>query len=330
MPLLSVILPAYNAEKYIYNSVDSILKQTFDDFTLFVIDDGSKDNTVKILESINDQRLVIIKNEVNKGLIFTLNKGISLSKAYKYIARMDADDISLPDRFSKQISFLEANEHIGLLGSSMLQFGDKKSDEKKIYRPDSPEKIASTFFFYNPISHPAVMMRTKIIDKNYSYDFPKYEDYHLWIELFKNTKFYNLNDILIKYRRHSNNITSTYKENVEEDHNYMIKLITLFCQSSNIKLQKEEIEVISIISSNVRYKINPKLSLSYLLRMKESISLRLNESFDLDYFNYLFLERVFSYFFYFKRIDKSIAVVLKMNSYERKKFYYSVLNLNKN
>ncbi|PKK36159.1 hypothetical protein BWI96_12135 [Siphonobacter sp. SORGH_AS_0500] len=330
MPLVSVILPVYNGEKYIHEAVMSVLNQTFKDFTLFVLDDGSTDATIEQLETIDDSRMIIHRNITNKGLIYTLNKGLDLSKDYKYIARMDADDISLEDRFEKQINFLERNPKIGLIGSAMQQFGSDKSDNKKIYRPDTAEKITSTFLFYNPISHPTVMMRSKVVFNEYSYDFPKYEDYHLWIELYSKTKFHNLKDILVKYRRHNTNVTSTYQEDIESDHDYIKKLIKLFCDYSSLNLTEEEINVISIISSKVRYSLNNNFDVQYLFKVKNDILSKLNHLFDKEYFNYLFLERLFSYFLFFKKYDCAIETFIKMSFYGKKKLVYSILNLNKN
>ena len=106
-PLISVILPVYNCEKYIRDSIQSILDQVFNDFELIIINDGSTDNTFGIIKSFSDDRIILV-NQVNHGLTFSLNVGLSLAKG-KYIARMDADDISLPDRFKKQVNFLSEN-----------------------------------------------------------------------------------------------------------------------------------------------------------------------------------------------------------------------------
>src|SRR5690242_9290742 len=113
-PKVSVILPAYNVEKYIADAVNSILLQSFGDFELLVIDDGSTDNTRGIVQSINDPRLLYLSNGRNAGLAFTLNKGIDQSSG-QYIARMDGDDISLPDRFRKQVAYLDEHPEVSMV-----------------------------------------------------------------------------------------------------------------------------------------------------------------------------------------------------------------------
>ena len=113
--LISIILPAYNAEKYLKEAIDSILAQTYTNFELIVINDGSTDKTEEIILSYQDSRIRYIKNEKNLKLIRTLNKGIGLAKG-KYIARMDADDISLPHRLKEEVEFMEAHPNIGEIG----------------------------------------------------------------------------------------------------------------------------------------------------------------------------------------------------------------------
>ena len=115
-PAISVILPVYNGEKFLHRAIQSILHQSFPDFGLIIINDGSTDRTGEIIGFETDLRIVYIKNEVNRGLIYSLNKGIDLAKG-KYIARMDADDICLPERFYRQTSFLENHDDIAVVAS---------------------------------------------------------------------------------------------------------------------------------------------------------------------------------------------------------------------
>ena len=116
-PRISIVMSVYNGEKYLREAVNSILNQTFKDFEFIIINDGSTDGTREILESYNDPRIILI-HKGNMGLTQSLNKGIALAKG-KYIARQDADDISLPERLEKQIEFLERNEKVALLGTAI-------------------------------------------------------------------------------------------------------------------------------------------------------------------------------------------------------------------
>ena len=117
-PQITVLMPVYNGEKYLRQAVDSILNQTFKDFEFLIINDGSTDKTLAILQEYKNKRVKIINNKKNIGLTKSLNKGLKLAKG-KYIARMDADDISLSNRLRKQIDFLDKHNKIGVLGTQM-------------------------------------------------------------------------------------------------------------------------------------------------------------------------------------------------------------------
>ena len=118
VPAVSVILPAYNCEKFIGKAIQSVLQQTFSDLELIIINDGSTDKTEFAILAFDDPRIIYIKNQMNKGLVFTLNRCIELAKG-KYIARMDADDICLPERFAKQKTFLDQNENIAVVATTI-------------------------------------------------------------------------------------------------------------------------------------------------------------------------------------------------------------------
>src|SRR5579862_3641768 len=117
-PQISVLLPVYNGERFILRSVQSVLAQTFDDFELIVVDDGSHDATNKILSEIKDDRIRIINNPRNIGIVGSLNKAMNEARG-RYIARMDADDIALPTRFAKQKQFLDLNSEVVVVGTAM-------------------------------------------------------------------------------------------------------------------------------------------------------------------------------------------------------------------
>ena len=114
-PKVTVLMPVYNCEKYLRESIESILNQTFKDFEFLIINDGSSDKSAEIVESYNDNRINFVQNEKNIGLAASLNRGLDIAKG-EYIARMDADDISLPERLEKQVRFMETNPQIGICG----------------------------------------------------------------------------------------------------------------------------------------------------------------------------------------------------------------------
>ncbi len=208
-PLISVIMPVYNTPcEYLVDAVHSILTQTYKNFELIIIDDGSNSKTKAILKSFNDNRINLIFNENNLGLVATLNRGLSLASG-EYIARMDSDDISLKNRFKKQVEFLEDNPEIGVLGTACAIFQKKEED---VYLPCKDELIRELILAcHSPFIHPSIMMRSSVLqDIQYDSNYPYCEDLALWIELFDKTKFANLPEILIKYRWHGANVSKKH------------------------------------------------------------------------------------------------------------------------
>lgn len=198
-PLISVIMPVYNGEKYLKEAIDSILNQTFTDFEFIILNDGSTDKTEDIVLGYDTPRIRYVKNEINLKISKTLNKGIALAKG-KYIARMDADDISLPERFEKQVKFMDDNLDIGVSGTWLQTFGDSCSIWSP---PESHEEIIIDMLFRSPLMHPTVFIRKKILlsmNKIYNESFNGVEDYELWTRLSKITKLANIPEVLLNYR----------------------------------------------------------------------------------------------------------------------------------
>ncbi len=208
-PLISVVMPTYNGEAYIAEAVESILKQTFDDFEFLIINESlTNDRTLEIIESFHDARIRIIqKTEPVLSVAESLNIGILQSRG-KYIARMDADDIALPERFERQIDFMEQNPEISVLGCRPSVFGDADF-EWIIY--ESHDYIKAAMLFWCAVVHPTVFLRKRdIIEHNLFYD-PRYsgEDLELWLRAKEVLRFANLSDSLLKYRVHAASTTST-------------------------------------------------------------------------------------------------------------------------
>ncbi|MBK9283695.1 MAG: glycosyltransferase [Sphingobacteriaceae bacterium] len=201
-PLISVILPVYNAEKYIVDAINSILNQTFRNFEFIILNDGSKDNSESIIQSFTDERIRYFKHD-NCGLAATLNKGIEYSKG-KYIARQDQDDISYPERFAKQIEFLEKNPKICLVGTRARIFTDDLKTYGYHNHPSESSVIMFDLMFNNPFVHSSVIFRKNIIDEVGLYNTTKgmYEDYNLWSRMMFNAGLANLAEVLVDYRHH--------------------------------------------------------------------------------------------------------------------------------
>jgi len=215
-PFVTILMPAYNSEKFIDSAIKSILGQSYKNFEFLIILDPSTDDTEKIIEMANDPRIKLIKNKERIGLIKSLNLGIELSEG-NYIARMDSDDISDPDRISQQVQFLEKNEMIDICGTS---YTNKPLGQMSILFSEllsrffsSPNMIQSALFFRSPIGHPTVMVRTSVLKKNfYSAEYRTCEDYELWVRLSDNHKFSILTKTLLFYRVHDQAISIEYRE----------------------------------------------------------------------------------------------------------------------
>ncbi len=219
---ISVLMPAYNAAEHIEEAINSILSQTFTDFEFIIINDGSTDLTIDIIKRFDDPRIKLVCNEGNKGLIYSLNYGLEIAQG-KYVARMDADDISLDTRFEKQINFLEKNPDISILGTAFAFMGTSH----EIHHPNYNEEIRIKLLDDGSFAHPTVMMRREaIISNNIKYNaaYKYIEDYQFWVEAaIKTVKMANLDEVLLEYRQHSQQVShQRYKE--QEETKQRIKL----------------------------------------------------------------------------------------------------------
>lgn len=218
IPAVSVVLPAYNCEKYIAKSIESVLHQTFTDFEFIIINDGSTDRTEEIIKSFSDPRILYQVNNTNKGLVFTLNKGIDIANG-RYIARMDGDDIALPDRFEKQLNYLDKKNNVDLLATvvSLIdendnQCGTWRSDERNTSEKDIRKQLPKD----NCIAHPTVMGKTETF-KKYKYDHTQSqsEDYDLWLRMMSGgVIIHKLPEPLLLHRILASSFTRSNKKNV--------------------------------------------------------------------------------------------------------------------
>jgi glycosyltransferase involved in cell wall biosynthesis len=204
-PLLSVIMPVYNAEKYVYEAIDSILKQSFVDFELLIFDDCSTDSSREIILSFRDSRIRLIDSSVNTGYVKHLNEGLLQAKG-KYIARMDADDIALPDRFLLQVQYLHQHEDVAVCGSWIEFIGSKHGVLD--YPADHINIVTHLLLFGNAMAHPAVMMRKSVLTAHqlsYEASLEPAEDYELWNRISTVAQLHNIPQVLLKYRVHDQN-----------------------------------------------------------------------------------------------------------------------------
>lgn len=202
MPRISVVMPMYNAAPFLFASINSILNQSYTDFELLILDDASTDNSLDIAEQFRDPRIVIVRNQDKKGLVDLLNIGIKMASG-ELVARQDADDISFPNRFLKQVSFLENNPEVGLLGSQYLLLSEYGTPVG-IGRYKSEDHISNIWAmcFGNNFVHTSIMLKIRVIIDCGTYDpaFHLVEDYDLWTRICRKYKVANLPEYLVCYR----------------------------------------------------------------------------------------------------------------------------------
>ena len=209
-PLVTVLMPVYNAACYVREAVDSILCQSFGDFEFLIINDGSSDATQEILESYADERLRILVNTSNQGISAALNLGLAQARG-KYIARQDGDDVSHPERLACQVAYLQANTEIALLGTQARireqAFAARRSP---LERALSHEAIQFQALFTNPFIHTSVMYRRSVVWTQlggYNTDYRICQDYDLWLRVLQQHRVANLDRCLVDFRMHPASIS---------------------------------------------------------------------------------------------------------------------------
>lgn len=214
---VSVITPAYNAEKYIGAAIDSILTQTFSEFEFIIIDDCSTDKTWDIIcqYAAKDSRIIAVKNEKNLGIAGNRNKGVSLAQG-KYIVWQDADDISLSIRVEKQYQFLETHPEVGIVGGFLHFFDEEKENGFRKYKADDLS-LRKRIFRYSPVAQPASMIRKQCLEEvgEYNLAYPPAEDIDMSFRIGEKYQFANLQEVMIHYREHPNSATFTRLKKIE-------------------------------------------------------------------------------------------------------------------
>ena len=213
-PKVSVILPVYNGEEYLQETIDSVLSQDYTDYEFLIINDGSRDASQDIIDKNAkiDSRIVPIKQK-NQGLVKTLNKGIDLAKGI-YIARIDADDVWLRGKLKEQVKELDQDEDLVLIGGSFDVVDEKGGYIRTFYAPIEDSHIKDALLLYNPFGHAGVVYRKDAVIKAglYSGDVGPTEDYDLWVKLSSLGKMMSLPRVIFRYRENSAGISQTNRE----------------------------------------------------------------------------------------------------------------------
>jgi glycosyltransferase involved in cell wall biosynthesis len=209
-PAITVLMPVHNGGACLQLAVESILNQSFSDFELLIVDDGSTDSAIDQLYQSADTRLRIDRTVTRKGIVNALNHGLRSARG-TMIVRMDADDISETNRLEDQFAFLSANPSIGVCGSDFTPIGDKSASSWINY--SDPEDVSIALLFENPICHPTVMLRRELLSlEGYPSAYPHAEDYALWIRLSGQTQLANIASCLLSYRSHSGQVSREQNE----------------------------------------------------------------------------------------------------------------------
>lgn len=212
-PEVSVIMPVYNGEAFVAEAMQSILNQTYTDFELLIIDDGSTDNSLQVARSFQDPRIRVVVLEKNIGLAHVRNRGIEEARG-TFIAWIDCDDINLPTRLAQQVTLMRAKPGIGLCGGWSRVFGSQENQELRF--PSSPDELRTALLFYNPFATSTLLIRKAFLEEHQlRFDplFPPAEDYDLWEKISQHSELYNIPEVLSLYRTHAHQSSTRMSEN---------------------------------------------------------------------------------------------------------------------
>ncbi|SFQ84310.1 glycosyltransferase family 2 protein [Hymenobacter arizonensis] len=284
-PLVTVLMPVYNAELYVKDSINSILEQSFCDFELIVFNDGSTDRSRDVILSILDSRIVFIDSSVNVGYVAHLNNGLDIARG-KYIARMDADDIALASRFEQQVALLEQQPEIGLCGTAFSTF-DAQSVTIKL--PVKDFQIREFMLRDSPMGHPTVMFRSKLVKDyglRYNQKFMPAEDYKLWYDFSKITQLANLPEVLLNYRVHSHQVSSYLSQN-QRNNADAVRVLQLIDKGFHLTENEQE-----LYCQMLRYDARPQTTteLKLMLKLMQKIT---DENERLNAYDSLWFRRLF-------------------------------------
>lgn len=267
MVKVTVLMPVYNGDKFLAESIQSILDQQYDSFELLVINDGSTDGTAEILDSFakKDDRIKVVYQE-NAGIVCALNSGIAIAKG-EYIARMDADDIAHPMRLAEQVKFLDENSDYIVCGALYEQFGAR---EGVVKLPIDDQECKQTLYFENCFGHPVVMFRKNVLESaqiEYESNYLYAEDYRLWTVLSKYGKFKNLPKVLLMYRVHEGQTSEKKRDLQKERH---LNVAQEYLKSQGVVIRDDDIHKflwpkIYGLRDLISYMLNGRLGISPLL-----------------------------------------------------------------
>lgn len=283
--LVTVIMPVFNAERYLSLAIESVLNQTYKNFIFIIINDGSSDRSEEIILDYNDSRICYIKNERNIGIVGTLNKGLALAKT-KYIARMDADDICEKERLEKQVLIMEEDDGLALLGTQAILIDEVGAQVGQLNPPEDGRKIKTALLFSNVFIHSSVMIRNSVLKENnlkYDYTHKAVEDYGLWMKIGRDYPVRIIPQKLMKYRINSEGIMANANKNqIDLVKNRAVIYKELFEQMS-IKISDEILIEYSAFLNNVHMQMDLVVISKICEKLRENIVC--NPQYDIKYFD---------------------------------------------
>jgi len=286
IPMVSINMSCYNCSKFIKQSIESILNQTFTDFELIIVDDGSTDNSIEIIKGFPDKRIKLFENDINQGIVFSRNRAIEHSQG-KYIAILDSDDIAYSTRLEKQVSFMELNPDFAMTGTWFDIIDENGEFNGEVIKfPIENKLIKTQLFFGNYFGQSTMMIRREIFDE-FRYDkfYLQAEDYFLWVQIANKYKVANLQESLVQYRIHKKSITqSKFDEQesfVKMIFAYQLKYLKFFNMNNyNIDLHYNILRN-KYILDNISWQTNKEI-LNWILELqKRNIDFKI---FDENYF----------------------------------------------
>lgn len=301
-------MPVYNAELYLEDAINSILNQTYQNFELIISYDDSSDGSLRIIKKLaNLDPRIIISSGKNRGIIKALNDGLGLARG-DYLARMDADDISLPSRFEKQINFMESHPHIGICGTWIEVFQNSGKNYILKY-PVSDKLLKLKLLFSVSFAHPTVLIKHDLISKHkikYHESYETIEDYKLWLDLSKHTYFGVVPEILLKYRHLETSLSKIAQKDKKKRYEAHKKIFAELLERLNLENTEEENYLHYTLALNSRI-ANESIDLKPLNEYLTKL-IRANESnniFDMKSLKSL-LAKKFCIVIYFKLKNKEL------------------------
>ncbi|PXV60959.1 glycosyl transferase family 2 [Dysgonomonas alginatilytica] len=290
-PLVSVLIPCYNVENYVIESVSSIMTQTYTNLEIIIINDSSSDGTANKLEELarKDQRIKIYNNDVNLRLIKTLNKGVELCNG-KYIARMDADDISFPSRIEKQVDFLERNLDYDIVSTMFYTFKTDNSKRNLYINPVTHEELQAYLLFRSGICHPAVMIRKTLFTElglKFEEKYLHVEDYALWSKALYCTRLANINEPLLYYRVHESQVSSL---NEKKQIGNKKEVFRIHCEKLGLSSTEEDLDIYASVAECVPL----HSTMEYLSRCEHFMKILLDKNKSNQFCSSDYLEKIIS------------------------------------